>query len=59
MPNDAVRFGNFDSYADRQDVTVYKIPTNTELPNYKQATLSKFDKQRVTLIAGELTTITF
>ena len=59
MPNDAVRFGNFDSYADRLDVTVYKIPTNTELPNYKQATLSKFDKQRVTLIAGELTTITF
>ncbi len=59
MPNDAVRFGNFDSYVDRLDVTIYKIPVNTELPDYKPSTLSKFDNQRVTLTAGELTTVNF
>ena len=58
-PNEPIRIGNFARYQNKQGLTIFKIPRNAVLPNYRMSTLVQFDKMHITISAGETKRIRF
>ena len=58
-PNEPIRIGQFARYQNKQGLTIFKIPRDAVLPNYRMATLMKYEKTQITLSAGETRSLRF
>lgn len=58
-PNEPIRIGHFARYQNKQGLTIFKIPRDAVLPNYRMATLMKYEKTQIILSAGETRSLRF